>query len=161
MAEIDFKTPSMKRKLKVQADTDEGPSEQKKPYTQISKPTESKLNQFYDISRTEGKPVILSHTPGFSDPYVPISHLPNFPKPLTELFDPNTMSLSYPDLLQQCEELYNNHVLTADQAELVENNTRQQAKSKVWFQQKSGRVTASRLKIFSSYRFFASSSSSE
>ena len=147
VAEIDFKTPSMKRKLKVQADTDEGPSEQKKPYTQIPKPTGSELNQFYvNLSRTEGKPVILSHTPGFSDPYVPISHLPNFPKPLTELFDPNAMSLSYPDLLQQCEELYNNHVLTADQAELVENNTRQQAKSKVWFQQKSGRVTASRLK---------------
>ena len=50
------------------------------------------------------------------------------------------MSLSYPDLLQQCEELYNNHVITADHAELVEKNTWQQAKNK------SGCVTASRLK---------------
>ena len=35
---------------------------------------------------------------------------------------------------------------STDQAELVEKNTRQQARSKVWFQQKSGCVTASRVK---------------
>ena len=90
--------------------------------------------------------MLLSTIPDFSDSYVPVSHLPNFPKPLTELFDPTAMTLSYPELLQQCEELYNSYVITADQAEVVEENTRQQAKSKVWFQQKSGRVTASRLK---------------
>ena len=90
--------------------------------------------------------MLLSHIPGFNESYVPINHLPNFPKPLTELFDPNAMSLSYPDLLQRCEESYNNYVITADQAELVQKNTWLQAKSKVWFQQKSGRVTASRLK---------------
>ena len=74
------------------------------------------------------------------------NYLPNFPKPLTDLFDSNAMTLSYPDLLQQCDDLYNSYVITADEAEIVEKNTCQQAKCKVWFQQKSGRVTASRLK---------------
>ena len=56
----------------------------------------------------------------------------------------------FPELLQHCEELYNNYVITVDQAELAQKNTQEQAKSKVWFQQKSGHVTASRLKSVSS-----------
>ena len=136
---MDFKTLTMKRKLSLLTDCNEGPSEQKKLDTQIPKPTEGELNQFFvNLSKTEGKPVLLSTIPNFSNSYVPVSHLPNFPKPLTELFDPTAITLSYPELLQQCEELYNNYVITANQAEVVEENTRQQAKSKVWFQQKSG-----------------------
>ena len=120
MADIDFKTPSMKRKLRLQVDSDKGPSEQKK-HAQIHKPTENELNQFFvNLSKTEGKPVLLSHTPGFSNLYVPINQLPNFPKPLTDLFDSNTMTLSYPGLLQQCDDLYNRYVITADEAEIVE-----------------------------------------
>ena len=69
---------------------------------------------------------------------------------MTDLFDADAMALSYLELLQHCEELYNNYVITVDQAELVQNNTQEQAKSKVWFQQKSGRVTASRLKSVNS-----------
>ena len=147
VAEMDFKAPTMKRKSSLLTDCNERPSEQKKLDTQIPKPTEGELHQcFVNLSKTEGKPVLLSTIPDFSDSYIPVSHLPNFPKPLTELFDPTVMTLSYPELPQQCEELYNNYVITADQAEVVEENTRQQAKSKMWFQQKSGRVTASRLK---------------
>ena len=56
----------MKRKLSLLSDCDEGPSEQKKLYTaQIPKPTESELNQFFvNLSKIEGKPVLLTHTPG-------------------------------------------------------------------------------------------------
>ena len=69
---------------------------------QIHKPTENELNQFFvNLLKTEGRPVLLSHTPGFSDLYVPIYGLPNFAKPLTDLFDSNAMTLSYPDLLQR------------------------------------------------------------
>ena len=88
--------------------------------------------------------MLLSNTAGFSDAYVPINQLPYFPRPLTELFDPNAMSLTYTDLLCRCEELYNSYIITADQAELMEKNTWLQAKSKVWFQQKAGHVIASR-----------------
>ena len=114
VAEMDFKTPTMKRKLSLLTGCNEGPSEQRKLDTQIPKPTESELCQFFiNLSKTEGKPVLLSHTPGFSDSYVPIGHdhSPNFQKPLTELFDSTAMTLSYPELLQQCEELYNNYVI--------------------------------------------------
>ena len=114
----------MKRNLHLQAGCDEGPSEQRQLYTQIPKLAESELNQFYIIlSKTEGKPVLLSHTPGFNDSYVTINHLPIVSKPITELYDPSVMSFSYLDLLQRCEESYNNYVITADQVELVKKNT--------------------------------------
>ena len=47
---------------------------------------------------------MLSHTEGFSDPYIPTARLPNFPKSLTELFDPSAIALAYPELLQKCDE---------------------------------------------------------
>ena len=47
VAEMDFKTPTMKRKLSLLTDCNEGPSEQKKLDTQIPKPTEDELHQFF------------------------------------------------------------------------------------------------------------------
>ena len=41
------------------------------------------------------------------------------------------MALPYSELLQHCEELYNNYVITADQAKLVWKNTQERVKSKV------------------------------
>ena len=46
----------------------------------------------------------LLHCPtkkGFSDSNVPVNCLPDFPKPLTGLFDLTAMSLPYPDLLKK------------------------------------------------------------
>ena len=70
---MNFKTPTMKRKLSLLADCNKGPSEQKKLDTQIPEPSESKLHQFF--VKSEG-----------SNSYVPVNHLPDFPKPLTELY---------------------------------------------------------------------------
>ena len=47
------------------------------------------------MSNAGGKPVALSHMEGFSDLYIPVNCLPDFPKPLTELFDPKAMCFSY------------------------------------------------------------------
>ena len=96
----------------------------------VSQPTQDEIQQLYiNLSKTDGKPVLLSHTEGFSDPFIPASELPNFPKPLSELFDENATTMSYPDLLQRCDEVYNSYFITADQAELVEKHTKQQANS--------------------------------
>ena len=81
-----------------------------------------------------------------SDHYIPTARLPDFPKSLTELFDSDAATLPYPELLQKCNEVYDNLFITADQVELVEKHTRKQLSCRVWFQQRAGRVTASRLK---------------
>ena len=148
VANIDFTTPSQKRKTLQRKTEDEHSSStpSKKVYT-VSQPTQDEIQQLYvNLSKIDRKPVLLSHTEGFSDPFIPASELPNFPKPLSELFDENATTMSYPDLLQRCDEVYNSYFITVDQAELVGKHTKQQANSQVWFQQRSGRLTASRLK---------------
>ena len=60
---------------------------------------------------------------GFSDSYIPVNCLPDFPKPLTNLFDPSAISLSYPDLLKKCDEVYDIYIVTSDQAKVVESKT--------------------------------------
>ena len=68
------------------------------------------------------------------------------PKPLTDLYNPDKIKLSYPELLLTCEDIYDSISFTFDQAVTVEKETRTQAKSRTWFEQRSGRVTASKLR---------------
>ena len=54
--------------------------------------------------------------------------------------------LLYQDLVEKCSGIYDDYAISCDQASLVEENTCQQVKSWIWFQQRVGRVTASKLK---------------
>ena len=68
------------------------------------------------------------------------------PAPLSDLFKEEYLAAPYTDLLDQCDQCFDEIKITAEQARVIEENTRSQAKSKVWFQQRSGRITASKLK---------------
>ena len=149
ITDMDFKTP--KSKLEIQhsseaADADPTLPPNKKLCT-IAPPTLEQIHQLHvRLSRTDGKPVVLSHTEGFSDPYVPVNKSMGFPAPLTDLFDSDTMKLSFPELVEKSSDVYDSYAISGDQASLVEENTREQANSRIWYQQRSGRVTASKLK---------------
>ena len=54
--------------------------------------------------------------------------------------------MSYPDLLQRCEEVFSSISFSFDQVQLVIENTRMQSNCKLWFQQRVGRITASRFR---------------
>ena len=56
------------------------------------------------------------------------------------------MGLSYPDLLTKCEEYFSSITISPEQSKNIEKHTRDQACSKIWFQQRGGQVTASRFK---------------
>ena len=92
------------------------------------------------------KPVILSTTPGFLNSFVPCCMRGIIPKPLTTLYKPEYLELSYHQLLSQCEVVFNDYSVTGDMARNVEKHTRGQALSKIWFQHRAGRVNASKLK---------------
>ena len=47
---------------------------------------------------------------------MPTSQLSDYPKPLTDLYDPSAETLSFDDLTIKCKEIYYNLVVTADQA---------------------------------------------
>ena len=148
ISSIDFKTPRAKRQATLLSNEEVCESAvQTKKLCKMSPPTPEQMMQFYTyLSKTKGSPVVLSHTPEFSDKYIPVNKITGFPKPLTELFEEDAIKLSYSDLLAKCDEVYNNYVFTSDEAKLVESHTREQSNSRIWFQQRSGRVTASKLK---------------
>ena len=136
IADIDFRTPKSKQEIQhssesVDADVSVPPS--KKLCTMVPPGLEQISKLHMRLSKTDGKPVVLSHTEGFSDLYVPINKLMGFPAPLTDLFDSAAMEVSFSDLVEKCSNVYNNHAVSGVEASLVEENTHKQASSHVWF----------------------------
>ena len=111
---------------------------------EMPEPTEEELQTLYRDLAAAGKPTLLSLVPGYSDEYVPLSEKGVLPKPLTDLYNADYMDLAHPDLLVKCEEI--TVTVTSEEASNIEENTRGQSSSKLWFQQRAGRVTASQLK---------------
>ena len=121
IADMDFKTPKSKRQEiqhlseSVAADADLSVPPDKKLCV-MAPPTLEQINQLHvRLSKTDGKPVVLSYTEGFSDPYVPINKLMGFPAPLTDLFDNDTMKLSFPELVENSSNVYDNYAISGDQ----------------------------------------------
>ena len=76
------------------------------PVDEMSVPTTDEMNGLYQkLSQTKSKPGILSLIPKYSSNYVPITSLPEFPQPLTLLYDPNNLKLKYHELLKKCESM--------------------------------------------------------
>ena len=79
-----------------------------------------------------------------SSSYVPSSLAKGLPPPLCDLFKPEHLEKSFEDLLQLPEDT--EVVVTLDQSKAVEEETRTQANSRLWFRMRAGRITASKLK---------------
>jgi len=139
---IDFATPQHKRKL---SSSDKSASKSKKKYT-ILPPTEEQLKRHYSkIAQTSGKLSLLSLVSGMNQSFLPKYVSGELPKPLTYLYDEEALSLLFSNLLEKCEDIYESVNISVAQAKLVEEATRKQSNCKMWFDQRSGRVTASRL----------------
>ena len=110
----------------------------------MPEPTEEELQLLYRDLAATGKPALLSLVPGYSDEYIPLSEKGVLPKTLADLYNADYMDLAH--LLVQCEEIYSTVTVTSEKAINIEENTRGQSSFKLWFQQRAGRVTASRLR---------------
>ena len=152
ITQIDFSTPAQKRKILIIKEADTSTSSDKPPLTKktvfvVSKPSEDEKDAFYkELSQCKGKPVILSLIPDYSEPYIPLCESGKLMKPLTELHSAAALKLSYPELLQKCEDIYETISFSFSQTQQVEEMSRSQADSRLWFQQRSGRITASKLR---------------
>ena len=144
VAEIDFTTPAQKRQ-KILGEVPDGGKELRLASTSSIVPSDGELEQFYGaLSECGGKPAILSIIPGHCKAYIPVQV--NGAPPLSDLFKQEYLTAPYTDLMDQCDKCFNDIKVTSEQAQVIEENTRSQANSKVWFQQRSGRITASKLK---------------
>lgn len=106
--------------------------------------TQEEIDDFFkSISESKTKPAILSVISDYSKDYIP-KELKQLPKPLTFLFREENAKMSFQELLILCQGAEIS--ITADDCHNIEVETKAQASSRVWFEQRAGRITASKFK---------------
>ena len=66
------------------------------------------------------------------------------PPTLASLYDPKYKNLSHSDFQEACESVFKNLTVSVDEAKYLEESTRLQSQSTLWFNHRAGRVTASK-----------------
>ena len=113
----------------------------------VSAPLETELTNFLSsIKNCSSKPALLSLIPEHSDCSVPKSLDPELPIVLSNLFDQHLADADFPCLLEKAEEVVESLMVDKNQKALVEEKTRDQASSRLWFRMRTGRITASKFK---------------
>lgn len=139
---------SLKRKLDDCIDATSSVPVTPKPQLQVSSvqaPTENELNEFYEeLFKTGTKPVVLSTIQPYCDSYVPRVITEEFPKMLSDFYQPKLLEASLEEVMKECASLKSKLAVTEEQVKNVEEATRQQYKTKLWNKFRSGRVTASK-----------------
>lgn len=110
-----------------------------------SLPSSGEVDAFFaSLSQCSTKPAILSLVQSYSSSYIPSSLANDLPAPLSALFKQENLEKSFDELLQLSEDI--EIAVTTEQANAVEEETRSQANSRLWFRVRTGRITASKLK---------------
>ena len=148
ISDIDFKNPKCRMLALTSSSSSNGSSSSTVSKNVTPRPTQNDLAVFYKkLADSSKKPVILSLVPEYSDAFVPLYKKGTLPLPLPNCFQEKYLELSYPELLIQCEAFFKSLRITPEQVKSVEEKTREQSRSKIWFQQRAGRITASKLKL--------------
>ena len=111
----------------------------------VDNPSQEDLCQLFSaLAVSSSKPAILALVEPHCESYVPSSLSGGLPIILSTLYNSEFLSLNYSELLLKASECVIS--VTPEQADLGENLTRGQNKSRLWSRMRSGRITASRLK---------------
>ncbi|XP_078658592.1 uncharacterized protein LOC144903975 [Branchiostoma floridae x Branchiostoma belcheri] len=143
-AEMDFQSAKKKHALLLESNiTPSATRTMPEGTTEAGTSMAEQMQFFHNISQSDCHPIILSLVPPFNENYIPKKVV--LPKSLSEqYYDEKLSEASYSDLCEKCCEL--NLSLTPDEIQAIEENTRQQSHSTVWYKQRAGRITASNLK---------------
>jgi len=90
------------------------------------------------------RPAICSIVPPFSNKFKPTTNTIQLPPSLLDLYNPENEELLYTEVLEVCDELQ--LPITPQEVQNIELYTREQGKSPAWFKQRTGRITASKMK---------------
>ena len=106
-------------------------------------PSKAEMDQFFaELSKSKNKPIALILIPEYAGSYVCKSgSVPT----IKDLFENKFLDLTYPDLLQVCQEI--DIKITMQQITQVERDTIAQAKGTNFFKYRSGRIGASQCKV--------------
>lgn len=90
---------------------------------------------------------ILSILPDHMNKFIPQSCSKEFPISISSMYDSKYLDMPYHKLLEECEKAFDSLTVTSEQSSLVEQRTRDQSKSKLWYSYHAGRITASKFKV--------------
>ena len=77
------------------------------PTKAVPSPSTTELDAFYKaISEAKKKPAILKITQPFAETFIPMLSQSVFPMPITELYNPAALDLEFPELLKECEKVF-------------------------------------------------------
>ena len=123
------------------------PSPSSSHHRSIDPPSEESISKLMEaMAKGRTRPAVLSLVQPYSDQYIPKSLDGSLPKLLTDLFDKGHMQATLNDLVAVGERVMSSYKCTMSEVQAAEQLTKDQANSKVWFQLRAGRVTASNLK---------------
>lgn len=111
----------------------------------VTPPSQTEKEDFFcEIAKEQGKkPLILSIIKPYNDKFVQSSD--RLPKLLHGIFKPEYLDKNYTELLTLAEN-YLQEKVTPAMVDHLNHITRDQSKSKHWFDYRAGRITASRVK---------------
>lgn len=122
----------------------------KKTRTESKVPVSSQdeiLNFLSNVkSSCDSKPAVMALMKEFSDAYVPSSINEDLPPVLSTYFDKELSTLECDTVMSVCKQKLYIYNINAKQQIAVEEQTRKQANSRLWFRMRTGRVTASKFK---------------
>ena len=96
------------------------------------------------LKATGMKPAVLSLIPGYAQEYTPKSI--TLPKSFQSLYDKKFETLPGPELADKCESIYSQLSFTKEQIKQIAEFTTEQSKSKLWYSQRAGKISASKAK---------------
>ena len=71
--------------------------------------TDEEMDVFFKaVNNAKQKPGILKVVPPYCESYIPKLANNSFPKPVTELYNPEALHLGYIELISECEKVYAN-----------------------------------------------------
>jgi hypothetical protein len=108
-------------------------------------PSPSQIKTFFDqLHKCESHAAILSLTTPYNKNFLPKTDLSSLPEPLTQLYSAELNSVGYQTLLAKSIDIFQKMDISSEQAKLIEEVTKSQSKSPLWFQMRAGRITASK-----------------
>ena len=108
-------------------------------------PSQADIKKFFEsLNASNTHPEVLSLIPPYNIKYCPKADSIELPKPLTELYDSELCKLDFEDLLEKSNRVFEVMNISSKQAKAIEEATRNQSKSSLWFDMRAGRITASK-----------------
>uniref|UniRef100_A0AAV2KLV3 Uncharacterized protein n=1 Tax=Knipowitschia caucasica TaxID=637954 RepID=A0AAV2KLV3_KNICA len=148
VSRIDFASARAKKQRlddAISCSTIEPKKKPAKPCPTVAKGSETYKRFFEELSQNCPKSAALITNEAFYKKFIPKSATPTLPKSIMDCRTEDTVSLSDGDMDELCK-TFALPALTASHISAVERETRKQASSRIWFRQRAGRITASKLK---------------